>query len=158
MLNDGRYGHSVSGETLGLTLLRSPVFPDPLADEGAHCFTYALMPHEGDWVSGGVRQAALALNAPLPLRAAPGLRPVTLSPLGLSGLPVALAALKPAEDSRGLVLRVHEPAGARGPCEVTPPPGWSLSEPLSVMEEPMARADEGLAPFELRSWRISRSG
>jgi alpha-mannosidase len=34
LLNDGKYGHHAVGNELGLTLLRSPVYPDPLADEG----------------------------------------------------------------------------------------------------------------------------
>ena len=35
LLNDGHYGHHALGNELGLSLLRSPVWPDPLADEGA---------------------------------------------------------------------------------------------------------------------------
>src|SRR6185437_14062972 len=34
LLNDGKYGHHALGNELGLTLLRSPIYPDPLADEG----------------------------------------------------------------------------------------------------------------------------
>ena len=44
LLNDGKYGHHAVGSELGLTLLRSPVYPDPLADEGEQGFTYALLP------------------------------------------------------------------------------------------------------------------
>ena len=45
LLNDGKYGHHALGNELGLSLLRSPVYPDPLADEGRQSFTYALYPH-----------------------------------------------------------------------------------------------------------------
>ena len=31
LLNDGRYGHHALGNELGLSLLRSPIWPDPLA-------------------------------------------------------------------------------------------------------------------------------
>ena len=34
LLNDGKYGHHALHNELGLSLLRSPVYPDPLADEG----------------------------------------------------------------------------------------------------------------------------
>ena len=44
LLNDGKYGHSVRDNVLGLSLVRSPVYPDPLADEGEQRFTYALCP------------------------------------------------------------------------------------------------------------------
>ena len=65
MLNDAKYGHSVHGNVLGLSLLRSPIYPDALADEGEQAFTYALMPHAGAWHEGGVREEAEALNQPL---------------------------------------------------------------------------------------------
>ncbi|MGD9712308.1 MAG: alpha-mannosidase, partial [Thermomicrobiales bacterium] len=45
LLNDAKYGYEANGNTLSLTVLRSPLFPDPLADEGAHHFTYSLFPH-----------------------------------------------------------------------------------------------------------------
>ena len=65
LLNDGKYGHHALGNELGLSLLRSPVYPDPLADEGGQSFTYALYPHAGDWLTGGVLAEAEDLNQPL---------------------------------------------------------------------------------------------
>src|SRR5262249_48175487 len=47
LLNDGRYGYHALGSELGISLLRSPVSPDPRADEGRHELTYALLPHSG---------------------------------------------------------------------------------------------------------------
>jgi len=53
ILDDGRYGRSAiasaDGATLGISLLKSPNFPDPSCDRGEHAFNYALMPHAGDW-------------------------------------------------------------------------------------------------------------
>ena len=37
------------GNVLRLSLLRSPEWPDPHADEGHHEFTYSLYPHGGGW-------------------------------------------------------------------------------------------------------------
>ena len=65
LLNDGKYGHHALGNELGLSLLRSPAYPDPLADEGRQSFTYALYPHSGDWLTGGVLAEAEDLNQPL---------------------------------------------------------------------------------------------
>ena len=33
LLNDAKYGHSAKGNLMGLSLVRSPLYPDPLADE-----------------------------------------------------------------------------------------------------------------------------
>ena len=65
LLNDGKYGHHALGNEIGISLLRSPVNPDALADEGLQSFTYALLPHSGDWLTGGVLAEAEDLNQPL---------------------------------------------------------------------------------------------
>ena len=49
LLTDSKYGYSLRGNVIGLSLLRSPIYPDPFADEGEHEFIYALYPHSGDW-------------------------------------------------------------------------------------------------------------
>jgi alpha-mannosidase len=116
---------------LGLSLVRSPIYPDPLADEGEQDFTYALMPHAGDWREGGVREEAEALNQPLVVRAGRGLAAAAMTPLRLDGVTAALAALKPAEDGAGLILRVYEAAGARGSLNLSLPPGWRAIERCS---------------------------
>ncbi len=155
VLYDSKYGHIARGNRRGLSPLRSPTYPDPLADEGTQSFTYALMPHAGDWHEGGVREEAEDLNQPLLATIASGLAAGTLQPLTVTGLPVALSALKPAEDGDGVILRVYEPAGARGPVKIGTD-GWATSAPLTIMEEPMADAGDMLRPFEVRSWRLTK--
>jgi len=113
LLNDGKYGHSAHRNVLGLSLVRSPLYPDPTADLGRHGFTYALYPHGGHWTEAGVVEEAFALNSPLV--ALPGGSPPDGNGLvAAEGLPLALGSLKLAEDGDGVILRVHEPHGARG--------------------------------------------
>ncbi|EQD49809.1 alpha-D-mannosidase, partial [mine drainage metagenome] len=49
LINESKYGYDCKDNLLRLTLLRSPVSPDPNADRGHHHFSYALYPHAGDW-------------------------------------------------------------------------------------------------------------
>jgi alpha-mannosidase len=157
LLNDAKYGHSALGNVLGMSLVRSPVYPDPLADEGVQNFTYALMPHAGDWREGRVREEAEDLNQPLLVARAAGLAEAVLTPLGVAGATAALSTLKRAEVGEGLILRVHEPAGARGPIALSLPVGWRASGPLNLMEEPSGlELSADLRPFEVRSWRLTR--
>ncbi len=65
LLNDGRYGYDVAEGWMGLTLLRSPTWPDPQADQGEHTLIYSLYPHLGDWRTGGTVAAGYALNRSL---------------------------------------------------------------------------------------------
>jgi alpha-mannosidase len=157
LINDAKYGHSARDNVLGLSLARSPVFPDPLADEGEQRFAYALMPHAGPWSEGGVREEAEDLNQPLLVLPASGLAPATLTPLGCDGLAAGLGALKAAEDGDGLILRVYEPTGARGRFALRLPDGWREAGAVDLLEQPGAPKAEGwLSPFEVRSWRLRR--
>jgi alpha-mannosidase len=153
LLNDAKYGHSVRGNVLGLSLVRAPIYPDPLADEGEQRFTYALMPHAGPRRES-VRAEAEALNQPLLALPVSGVAEGVLRPLSVEGVAVALAGLKGAEDGDGLVLRVYEPAGARGQARPALPDGWA-AEPIDLLERPVEARTE-IAPFEVRSWRLKR--
>jgi alpha-mannosidase len=115
LLNDGKYGHSARDNVLGISLLRGPLYPDPLADEGEHRFTYSLFPHPGDWTEAGVTREALYLNSPLVVKGG-GAEPAEYGLVEAEGVELALGALKPVEDGRGEILRLYEPHGARGEC------------------------------------------
>ena len=161
LLNDAKYGHSARDNVLGLSLARSPVYPDPLADEGEQRFAYALAPHAGSWNEGGVREEAEDLNQPLLVAPARGLAAATLAPLGCDGLAagqaVGLGALKSAEDGDGLILRVYEPAGGRSRFALRLPAGWREVGPVDVLEQTSApKANGWLSPVEVRSWRLRR--
>ncbi len=98
LLNDGKYGHSVRDNVLGLSLVRSPVYPDPLADEGEQRFTYALMPHAGDWVRGGRARGSRCAQ------------PAAAGHAGAAGRGRGFAAA----GARGLARRAGRPETGRG--------------------------------------------
>jgi alpha-mannosidase len=154
LLNDGRYGYHAYGNELGLSLLRSPVYPDPLADEGEQIFTYSLYPFAGDWLQGGVLAEAEDLNRPLLARRVRAAAEATARPLVLEGLPVSLGSLKVLEDGGGALLRIYEPRGARGQINITVAPGWELAGPLNLLEEPVPATSTSIAPFEVRSLMV----
>ena len=156
LLNDGRYGHEALGNELAISLLRAPTLPDRLADEGPHEVTYALLPHAGAWHDAGVLAEAEDLNRPLLHRAAPGAAAASAF-VSIAGPRVGLGALKPAEDGDGLILRLYEPAGARGPITITPPPGWTLAGEVNLLEDPIQPPSPLIRPFEIRSWRLRRA-
>jgi alpha-mannosidase len=119
LLNDSKYGHSAHGHTLGVSLVRGPLYPDPLADEGLHQFTYSLFPHAGDWVDAGVTFEAHALNSPL-VAVPANVDASDRAPFVQSaGFALGLGALKRAHDRDGLVLRIYEPHGDRGTATLT---------------------------------------
>jgi alpha-mannosidase len=157
LLNDGRYGHHAIGNELGISLLRSPAYPDPLADEGEQGFTYALYPHRGRGCEGGVLGEAQDLNRPLLARAVATARAASWRPLRLDGLDLALGTVKAREEGEGLVLRTYEPQGSRGRALPSLAPGWAIDAELNLLEEEIGPPDLTFRPFQIHSWRLRRS-
>ena len=158
LLNDCKYGHSIHGNVLDLNLLRSPTNPDPDADQGVHTFTYSLLPHAGDLVTGGVRREAYRLNQP-PVAFA-GWSGAPAMPVTVAGEGVDLAVLKRAEKEDRLVLRLVETRGQHSaatvrlakagrliPCDLLE---WHDGEAAPAAVEHRVE----LAPFEIRTYKL----
>jgi alpha-mannosidase len=175
LLTDAKYGYSVHDNVLGLSLVRSPIYPDPWADEGEHHFTYSLFPHIGDWTDAEVVAEALALNSPLtvalaepgggsmPLEASLVSLPVEAGLLLDAGVTLGLGALKRAEDGVGLIVRVYEPHGARGTAILQFGAEVQSVQKVNFLEESIeddAVAAEGrtvslpVRPFEVVTLRV----
>jgi alpha-mannosidase len=113
LLNDCKYGYDIHGSVMRLSLLRAPTHPDPTADRGRHHFTYALMPHIGDFREAGVIAAAEDLNTPLRIVRG-NLPPGDRHSLVEIDIPqVVVEAIKRAEDSEATVVRLYEAWGGR---------------------------------------------
>jgi alpha-mannosidase len=162
LLNDGKYGHSAKGNVLGISLLRSPLYPDPFADEGEHRFTYSLFSHPGDWTSAGVAQEAFALNAPLfPVVAEEEALPQEFSLVESEGLELALGSLKLAEEGGEVILRLYEPHGARGESRLRFARRVEKVERVNLLEESEAPLEVHqdavhleVRPFEVVTLRV----
>ncbi|MBO7119433.1 MAG: discoidin domain-containing protein [Bacteroidaceae bacterium] len=118
ILSDCKYGWDKPNDTsLRLTLLRTPSCKsyDHQAnmDLGPNKFTYALLPHEGTWGEYTQMQAG-QLNQPLLAFVASkhtGALGRRVAFASLSSDKVAIKALKKAEDTDELIVRVYEWAG-----------------------------------------------
>ena len=159
MINSCKYGHDLRGNVLRLTLLRSPKAPDPTCDMGVHRFSYSIVPHYGPYNYAGIVQAAYAFNAPL--------RSVLLeSNKGVSGtLPaliqcedrnIVVEAVKKAEDSDDIVVRLYECHNSRGRAELS-----CAKTPRSVMlcdleenEIDELALQDGIVSFEYKPFEI----
>jgi alpha-mannosidase len=160
LLNDCKYGYDIKDSVLRLTLLKSAVHPDPEQDQGQHAFTYALYPHTGDFVEGGVVQEAWELNNPL--RTVPGrLEGAPLFSVG--GGHVLVDAVKRSEDGNDVVLRLHEYAGSRTQIHVESVYSIAFWQECNLLEEPLGEWQEvelafRIKPYEIRTFRIKLRG
>jgi alpha-mannosidase len=126
-----------------------------LADEGKQSFTYALLPHSGDWFDGGVLAEAEDLNQPLVVRVAQVAADERWQAARLSDRPLALSALKPAEAGDGLILRLYEPSGGRSAPKLTLADGWSVAGQVNLLEQAVS-GDLTFGPFQIRSLHLTR--
>ncbi|MBZ5666251.1 MAG: alpha-mannosidase [Acidobacteriia bacterium] len=141
LLNDSKYGYDVRGNVLRLSLLRSPEWPDPHADEGHHEFTYSLYPHGGTWREAQTIRRGYELN--YKLIAMQSQKHVGTLPGGHSFVRseadnVVLTAIKKSEDDDSLVLRFYEWAGREGDVTLQLPAGAQSASETDLMERSIA--------------------
>jgi alpha-mannosidase len=139
VLNQGKYGYDAVGNMLRLTLLRSPTWPDPEADQGHHHFHYALYPHAGTWKDALTVRHGWEYDYPLTAvvtTAHAGALPGEHSFASVSPENVVLTAVKKAEDADGLIFRAYEWAGKSATAEFHVPPGATSATVTNLMEKP----------------------
>jgi alpha-mannosidase len=160
LLNDCKYGYDIRGNVLRLSLLRSPGWPDPESDQGAHRFSYALFPHAGDLRDAGVVAEAEAFNLPLTaVAAAPaqsGGRPSSASIVCADRPNVTIEAVKKADVEAALVVRVTEAWGTRARVRIsTQWPGAGVTR-VDLLEREIAELPgvDGTVELELRPFEI----
>src|SRR5271170_7795317 len=139
ILNDSKYGYDAVGNTLRITLLRSPTWPDAEADRGHQHFVYSIYPHTGNWKQAQTVRRGYELNDPLKTTqvfAHTGTLPGEHSWAAVENPNVTLTAIKKAEDSDALVFRMYEWAGTTSQVKLHIPPGATYAVESNLMEKP----------------------
>jgi alpha-mannosidase len=156
LLNDCKYGHDILGSVMRLSLLRAPTHPDPTADRGRHRFTYALMPHRGDFREAGVIAAAEDLNSPLRMLHSSHVTGVRRSLFEVDTPQVVVEAVKRAEDSDAIVVRLYEAWGGRCRARVrtTLPVNRACVCDLLERERSVVEVRDGELELELGPFKI----
>jgi len=114
LLNTAKYGYDIKGNTMRLSLLRSPKSPDPTADRGKHSIEYSLYPHEGTWETSLTVHRGYELNVPLIAMIVArhdGPLPTSQSFVKLSSENLVLSSIKKAEDSDSWIIQWYNPTG-----------------------------------------------
>ena len=105
LLNDCKYGISVYGSCMALTLHKSGAHPTPEGDCGCHIFTYALRPHNEGFSAPAVIYPAYELN--IPVRSQIG-QSAEWQFAQIDSPNIILETVKKAEDGNGYILRLYE--------------------------------------------------
>jgi alpha-mannosidase len=154
VLNDSKYGVNVLGNSINLTLLKSGLAPDPMADRGVQVFTYALYPWMGCFADSNVVREAYELNAPVMVVPGAGGEG---SLFNLNAPNIVIEAVKPAEDGSGdVIVRLYEAKHMATGCTLMVGMPVKAAFETDMMEEnatPLSSA-YGKVPLEFRPFEI----
>lgn len=151
VLNDCKYGVSVEGGSIRLSLHKGGCRPDDRGDAGLHRFTYSFFPH-AEGFGPRVVQEGYLLNFP-PVQAL-GSRPME-SLASVDRDSVILETVKPCEDrENAFILRLYESVGAHTSVTLSCPAAGSL-QLCNLLEEPLEDTVPGnRRTFSLRPFQI----
>ncbi len=173
VLNDCKYGVSVDGGSINLTLLKAPVIPDMYADKGLQEFTYSLYVYNGTFADSGVTRSGYELNYPVLTKTGDAgsrsffsLKAVNKGKekksWGFTCCNVILETVKKAEDGSGdIILRLYEAQNATTSCVLKTELGITDTYETDMLENIRERLEESekgielhFRPFEIKTIRI----
>ncbi|MFC1454295.1 alpha-mannosidase [Verrucomicrobiota bacterium] len=185
ILNNGKYGYDADEKQVGISLMRAPnmrPWKGDITGLGPFEFSYAIMPHAGNWRTVDAPRHGQAFNN------APVARPVQSGIDDLAGcqwwdsreeapLPIAkqllfvrqpgaqVTALKRAEDGKGFILRLVEYLGEERKVSLTCCREIDSVTNCDLLEKPLpdpattlsvnrAELKVGLSAYEIKTLRI----
>lgn len=160
LLNDSKYGHRADDFRLQLTLLRSSTDPDTLPELGRHVIRYAVVPHVGAWTASDATRWAYAFNNAMSVVATDVHEGAVAPAKGFAEVltpNVHVSALKKAEDSDALIVRLYEMEGQTVTAKLRLDEALCASDAEAVetdllerpLEENTARMDAGVLSVEV---------
>ena len=164
ILNDCKYGISVSGSDMRLTLHKGGCRPDPKADAGKHATVYSLLVHECGFGTEAVIRPAYELNYPPVIAGGNTALPADRSLFTVTGDPsVILETVKFAEDDDDIVVRLYEAEGTHATCTLQAGFAVSAAAETDMLERhpsPLTVADNAVTltmkPFEIKTVKFTR--
>jgi len=168
LLNREKYGYDTfEPGTIRLTLLRSPIDPDPHADQGFHEMTYAMYPHPGDWREAETELRGYELNyrlLPVKTVAHQGSLPPSHSFVQMEPRNVILSSVKKAEDNDEVVFRFYEFEGKSSQVRLRLPEAATGAVQTNLMEKDEKTLSLGangrevsvpIGPYEIGTVKVS---
>ncbi len=152
LVNEGKHGHSLDGNTLRLTLIRSSYEPDPLPEMGEHDIRLALCPFTGECSVSDAIVLGQAFNHPLRVvgtdthegRLKPSGQFLKVEPEG-----VVVSSIKKSESSNALVVRLMNPGDKEFTAKVsfTKPMAGQVTgaQELDLMERPLPKGSAAVS-------------
>ncbi len=155
MLNDCKYGITVEGGNMRLSLHKGGTHPDSKGDhDGLHKCTYSLLPHNSGFNSENVIKPSYELN--VPVIATMG-KYEMVTPVTVDAENIFVEAIKPCEDTqKAFIVRLYEAEGSRTNA-VLSFPGAIKCEITNMLEETICDLKDmnvTFRPFEIKTVKV----
>lgn len=153
LLNDSKYGISVNGSRIALSLHKGGTRPDIQGDTGLHHTVYSFLPHNSRFNAKDVIHPAYALNVPYILSQGRFEVPALVT---VDRPNVIIETIKPCEDEdHAFIVRLYEAEGTACHASLRFDTGVHRLVATNMLEEPLGAAVDGnilstdLRPFEI---------
>lgn len=143
VLNDCKYGVSMLGNAMNLTLLRAAGSPELAADNGIQHFTYAFTAWDGSFMDSNVVRQGYELNVSPMIAKGSDATKSFFSVLGAQN--IIVDTIKPAEDGSGdIIIRLYECKHADTTCDLQ----WTLPVKSALLCN-MLESDDSNEPLPI---------
>lgn len=163
-INDSKYGVSIQNHVVGLTMLKSGIFPNPTADQEIHEFTYSIFAHTGDFREAGTIGQAYQVNNPLLVmkkKKASGTLASSMSLVSVNQKNVVIEVVKKAEADDGTMIRLYECWGRRSNCQLQYFKEIKAVSECDLLENTMNRQivnkhqfEFQINPYEIKTYKL----
>ena len=156
ILNDSKYGISVEGGKMRLSLHKGGTRPDVEGDRGLHRTVYSFLPHNGGFSTENVIRPAYELNIPI-IQGKGGFEAKAL--VLPKAANVIVESIKPCEDcEKAFIARLYEAEGTFTSCPVEFFEGAKKVEITNMLEEAQQILEGNtlaFRPFEIKTLKIT---
>lgn len=159
VLNDSKYGISVNGGKLRLSLHKGGLRPDFKGDRGVHHCVYSFLPHDSGFDAENVIRPAYELNVPAAVTAGEYSAQKLMS---IDADNIFVEAVKPCEDAqRAFIVRMYEAEGTFTNAKVSFFGGAKSVKITNMLEEEqgevesIAPAKLQFRPFEIKTLKVT---
>jgi alpha-mannosidase len=166
LLNNSKYGMDTHNQVMRLTLLTSPMWPDPLCDRGQHTIAYSLYPHAGDWKSANTVKRAVEFNMPLKVQFINpnGNKKDTVfinSLLKVNVDNATITTIKKSEAGEAYIIRFVESEGRKSEIKAEFYRNLASATEVTLLEDDLSSCEVkgrslffSIKPFEIKSFKV----
>ncbi|MBQ2774324.1 MAG: alpha-mannosidase [Clostridia bacterium] len=159
ILNDCKYGISVNGGQMRLSLHKGGLRPDFKGDRGQHRCVYSFLPHDCGFDTKSVIQPAYELN--VPVVASEG-KYDAKTLINVAQDNIIVETIKPCEDcERAFIVRMYEAEGTYTSSDVKFFDGAKSASITNMLEEELESIEDinnvtlSFRPFEIKTVKVT---